>query len=93
MNAHVMVSSRLYESERASTVASYDALGAGNTRFAHSSGDHGRVRGFAAAARQYALGSEETVNVLGTSFLANKNDLLSRFTELLGEISVKYTFA
>ena len=70
-----------------------DALGAGDAGLAHAAGDHGGVRGLAAAAGQDALGGEEAVDVLRLGLLAYQDHLLAGTAEHLGLVGVEHAAA
>ena len=66
-----------------------DALGAGDTGFAHAPRDHRGVRRLAAAGCQDALGGKKTVDVFRLGLLAQQDDALSSAPLLFGAVGIE----
>ncbi len=64
-------------------------LGAADAGLAHAAGDHGRVRGLAAARGEDALGGDHAVQVVRVGLAADQDHLLARAGPLDGGVGVE----
>ena len=70
-----------------------DALRSCDAGLTHSTGHHGRMGGLAAAAGEYSLRREESVDVFRLGLLTDQEDLFPLLSHCLGGVRVEYAFS